>query len=910
MYDSVTERRHDSGVPKGIDLYSVIEDAAGHWLVILLVTAGVFIYAFVFLSWRQQSSYASSATIAVTNANYTSNVDAYNKLNYLSDVTGKVKSILESKEFRDAVAADLGYPGFKGSETVTVVGNSNLIRITVRSGQPNVSYLEVKSILNNYKELENSLSGGACFTVLEQPAIQAKPDLSASGMKKAVIAALAVCMLLCFALAGISLCKDDIRDGFDVVDKTGANFIGAIYRNKKFRTDPDVLITDRGASGTYIEEIRRLANRISRVMTENGHKVLLVTSAAGAEGKSAAAANLASALQQAGRKATVVCAADADLESVMGGASRPGKETGSDLRSRIEKLREEADFVIIDAAPVSESADTVELADLADSAVLIVRRHYCDTKQIRSAVNALEGTDKLLGIIVTDVRRYCAAVSVTECARRREIIGHASGQASDSGVGQKNDRNYLVDRGKRNVIEIDLIPFLKDLMREVRRYCILLLAVMLLFGGVFYYLGGRKRSSGYTAYATFTVEPAQSVIYPLTNQKNQTTALVGKMVPSMLSSNAMVSIVKDDLGYAQTDRLPASIAASEVINTNLVKLTVSASDAQLAYDVLQSVLRSSTIITDAAICSVSTKIIDESGVPTKRGVSTGNGPKAAAAGLILGLIVGLAALAGKLVLRDTVLTEDEIGWKLKMHSLGQVPWISSKRSAGHSITMEADDIPKNFVESIRAIRHYVENEAQQSGAQTFLVTSAVRSEGKTTVAANLALALAGRGHRVLLVDGDLRDPSAARTLGEEPGEGGLSDLLAGKGTAEQFMVSYRGNKETAGGTGTVQPGSRLTILPGGTAGNPSDGAAAGSPYELWSGQAAGELFEKFRENYDYVIVDAPQSAVVSETGLIADLADACLFLIRRDCARFDEICEGVETFEESGCRFLGCVMRS
>ena len=204
MYDSVTERRHDSGVPKGIDLYSVIEDAAGHWLVILLVTAGVFIYAFVFLSWRQQSSYASSATIAVTNANYTSNVDAYNKLNYLSDVTGKVKSILESKEFRDAVAADLGYPGFKGSETVTVVGNSNLIRITVRSGQPNVSYLEVKSILNNYKELENSLSGGACFTVLEQPAIQAKPDLSASGMKKAVIAALAVCMLLCFALAGIS----------------------------------------------------------------------------------------------------------------------------------------------------------------------------------------------------------------------------------------------------------------------------------------------------------------------------------------------------------------------------------------------------------------------------------------------------------------------------------------------------------------------------------------------------------------------------------------------------------------------------------------------------------------------------------------------------------------------------------
>ena len=197
MYDSGTERRRSSGVKKAIDLYSVIEDILRHWLSILLLTAGVFICAFVFLSWRQQSSYASSATVAVTNANYTSNVDTYNMLSYMPDVTGKVKSILESKEFRDAVAADLGYSGFKGSETVSIVGDSNLIRITVRSGQPDVSYLEVKSILNNYKKLENNLSGGACFTVLEQPAIQAKPDLSASGAKKAVLAALAVCALMC-----------------------------------------------------------------------------------------------------------------------------------------------------------------------------------------------------------------------------------------------------------------------------------------------------------------------------------------------------------------------------------------------------------------------------------------------------------------------------------------------------------------------------------------------------------------------------------------------------------------------------------------------------------------------------------------------------------------------------------------
>ena len=968
MYDSGTERRRSSGVKKAIDLYSVIEDILRHWLSILLLTAGVFICAFVFLSWRQQSSYASSATVAVTNANYTSNVDTYNMLSYMPDVTGKVKSILESKEFRDAVAADLGYSGFKGSETVSIVGDSNLIRITVRSGQPDVSYLEVKSILNNYKKLENNLSGGACFTVLEQPAIQAKPDLSASGAKKAALAALAVCALMCFALAGFSLCKDDIRDGFDVADKTGADFLGAIYRNRKFRTEPDVLITDPGAGQAYIEEIRRLATRISRKMTENGQKVLLVAGTSGEEGKSAAAANLVAALRQSGKKVSLVSTTGAQGTGA-GGASGSGQATGAggasgsgqvigaqvtcaDIASRIEKLREEADFVIIDAAPLSESSDAVELAGAADTSVLIVRRHYCDTPQIRSAVSALGGPEKLLGIIVTDVRRYCAAVSVSECARRAEAdsraFGQASGQASGQafgqvsapGAGQEPAQTYLVDRGDKNVIEIDLIPFLKDLMREVRRYCILLLAVMLLFGGVFYYFGGRKRSSGYTAYSTFTVEPAQAVIFPLTNQKNQAAALVGKMLPSMLSSDAMMSIVKEDLGYAQSERLPASISASVVTNTNLVKVSVSASDAQLAYDVLQSVLRRSTIITDAAIGTVQKTVVDESGVPERRGVSTGNGKKAAAAGLILGLIVGLAALVGKLVLRDTILTEDEISWKLKARSLGRIPWVS-KKSPGKALTIEADDVPKNFAQSIRAVRCRVEEAAQTSGAKTFLVTSAIKSEGKTTAAVNLALALARNGHRVLLVDGDLRDPSAAKALGMEPGEAGLSDLLAGKCTAEQALVSYRGKKELkglagdslasragdadrsggdhaaqssgdhaslagdaaqSGGGHAAQPDGELIVLPG--------GAAVESPYELWSGQAAGKLFEKLRGHFDYIIVDAPQSAVVSETGLIAELADACLFLIRRDCARFDEICEGAETFEESDCRFLGCVMRS
>ena len=950
MYDSGTERRRDSGGKKAIDLYSVTEDIAVRGFSILFLTAAVFICVFVFLSWRQKSTFTSSATIAVTGADAMSESDTYSMLVNLSDVTGKVKTILESKEFKDAAVSDLGYQNFKGTESVSIVGDTNLLRITVSSEEPDVSYPELEAILDNCKKLENNLTGGINITVLVDPAPATEADRSSAPLKKAAVAALTVCLLLCFALAGLSLCKDDIRDGFDVVDKTGADFLGAVYRNKKFRTDPDLLITDPGASPAYIEEIRKLAVRIGRRMTENGRKVLLLTGVSGAEGKSAAAANLAAALQQSGKKVALI-KTDGSV-SVFGAAdsSRVGSGAGiKGIEKEIGILREKADLVIIDAAPLSESSDAVELAGAADASVLVVRRHYTDAQQIRSALSALEGAGRTPGVIVTDVRKYCAAVSVSECARRRSGAGRASGAESkqravqtygeeaQQRAGWEAAQNYLVDRGDGNVIEIDLIPFLKDLVRESRRYCIALMAVMLLFGGVFCFLSERKNSAGFTAHAAFTVEPAHVVISQAGSQKSQISSLLGKMIPPMLTSDAMISIVKEDMGYAQSDKLPASISASAVTNTNLIKLSVSAMDAQQAYDVLKSVLRSSAIITDAAIGGVRITILDESGVPTKRGASTGIGKKAAAAGLLFGLLVGLAALVVKLILRDTILTEDEIGWKLKMRSLGQIPWITSKKSGQNLITIEAEGIPNDFIQSVRALCCRIEEAAQESGEKVFLVTSAVKSEGKTTAAANLALSLAGRGHRTVLVDGELRDPSVMRALGMglgiEPAEFGLADILAGKCTLEQALVPYRGNKELVvlpggkpeghtEGVPAGEPEAHTGGVPAGepeahTGGAPADepethtgGVPDGSPFELWSRKSAKKLFDELRIQFDYIIVDAPQSAVVSETGLIAELADACLFLIRRDQAGFDEICEGVETFEESDCRFLGCVMRS
>lgn len=882
MYDSGAERSSVSDDKRTFDLYSVAEDVCKHWLSILLLTVAVWMFAFVFLSSRQQATYASSATVAVTNTKYATNADTYDMLGYEVDVATKLKGALESKELKDTVAGELGYSGFQGSLAVNLVGDSGLLRITVRSGSPTVSYMEVKSVLDHYKAFETSLSGGARFTILEYPLIQEQPDISSGSMKKAVVAALAVFMLICALLVILSLRRDTIKSGADVVNKTGTEFLGAIYRDRKRAAKAESLITDPSAGVKYSEEIRRLAHRIERKMAEKGQKVLLVTSTEDGEGKSVAAANIAIAIAQTGRK---VVLADMDFHSqpmqnvlnlqsagsveTLTFAEKDGAKGPDEMESVIGELRREADYVIIDAAPAGLSSDAEELADLADTSLLVIRRHCAETSEILKAVSALGGNERMLGCVVSDVRGYSASVSVTECRRIME------------GAEQKK----LIGRGDPDELRVDLFRLAGDLMQEIRRYCVVILAVMLALGGIFYLGTKRSGSVSSTAHTTFTVVPAETVKYRVANQKNICVALMGKMYPSILTSDAMKGLVKQDLDYDMTKTLPAAIAASVTQNTNLVKLTVTSADPQITAEVMESVLRNAHVISDAAFGSVTIRVMDES-EPTLSDGATRSGKKEAAMGMILGLILSLIVLVLKLILSDKIPTEEELTWLLGQECLGDIPWIKGKNP---NILISSGSEQPALAEAVRKIRYRVERDAQSTGAKAFLVTSAIQSEGKTTTAVNLALSLAGRQSTILLIDADLRNPSVMKSLGMQQKESGLSDLLAGNGSLEEVLVPCEGN-------------SNLTILPA--------GKASECPSILWSSGRAGQLMQDLRGKYDLIIIDAPQSAVVSENTWIAELADTCLFIVRRNYARLSEICEGVETFEEADCRFLGCVIRN
>lgn len=438
-------------------------------------------------------------------------------------------------------------------------------------------------------------------------------------------------------------------------------------------------------------------------------------------------------------------------------------------------------------------------------------------------------------------------------------------------------------------IEIDLIQLIIDVWNGLRKQGWIILALASIVGTICFFAARFHYTPFYEAYTTFTVNTVSTVSYNSRSQKNTVTNKMGKVFPYILTSDALKSLVMEDMGYQNTESFPAKITASVVKDTNLVTLKVGSHDPQIAYDTLRSVLRNYQSISDVAIGEVTLKQMDESGFPTEPANAPGS-RKYAALGMLVTLFICLFWIAIKSITRTTIRTEDELTRYFNTEYLGNMPSVVFKKRSrieNPTVTIDTEGISFAFVEAIRTIRHRVEREAQKKNAKIILVTSALQSEGKTTTAVNLAIALANRKHNVLLIDGDLRNPSVLPALGLDPVEVGMVDLLSGKYKPEDILLPYKNRKH-------------LALLPGG---RPID-----NPTALWSNGYTEELHNKLRDNCDYVIIDAPPSAIVSDASLIARHADGCVFVVRQDYAGIDTLREGMEMFTGTGCKLLGCVL--
>jgi protein-tyrosine kinase len=202
------------------------------------------------------------------------------------------------------------------------------------------------------------------------------------------------------------------------------------------------------------------------------------------------------------------------------------------------------------------------------------------------------------------------------------------------------------------------------------------------------------------------------------------------------------------------------------------------------------------------------------------------------------------------------------------------------------------------VEQFRRLRSHVYQAHSEAPMKTILVASGMPSEGKSFVAANLAMSMARNSvNNILLIDGDLRRPTLHSLLGA-PNTPGLSDYLQGQADLIDIMQRYRSPK--TGGDGAAEIISNLTFIPSGRA---SDNSS-----ELVANHRIEELIAAASPYFNWIVIDSPPILAVTDAVDLARAADAVLLIAREASTRYDVAQRAQAAFSNS--RILGFVLNA
>lgn len=253
--------------------------------------------------------------------------------------------------------------------------------------------------------------------------------------------------------------------------------------------------------------------------------------------------------------------------------------------------------------------------------------------------------------------------------------------------------------------------------------------------------------------------------------------------------------------------------------------------------------------------------------------------------ITLGLILGILAGAGVAVARETF--DSSIKSVKQLALLVPAPIIgaiSFDSAAVDTPLITSLDTYAPRAESFRVLRTNLQFIDPDAHHKVFVVTSSLPGEGKTTTAANLALALAEGGEKVVLVEGDLRRPKVAEYLRLESSVG-LTTVLIGKLSLADAIQS------------TASDG--LAVL--------TSGSTPPNPAEMLKSSAMGSLIASLRETYDIVLIDAPPLLPVTDGALLAAQADGALLVVRHGKTTSDQVTLAVERLEAVGAAPVGVI---
>ena len=308
-------------------------------------------------------------------------------------------------------------------------------------------------------------------------------------------------------------------------------------------------------------------------------------------------------------------------------------------------------------------------------------------------------------------------------------------------------------------------------------------------------------------------------------------------------------------------------------------------EAQDAIDSARSTLSDLT----TELTEVEATLVDGGTIITPARLPQGPQPRGLArtlaAALAAGLLLGLGAAFVLDRLDTRVRGAADLERTLGVSTLGTIP-VFPERFRHPSTGLVTVHAPAGTeADAFRRLRTSVLLAGQADGVRTLAITSSVADEGKTTVAANLAVALAQGGRRVILIGADLRR-AGVEEMFDLPAAPGLSDLLLGRATIDD--VEHRVGD--------------LTVV--------TRGSEVETPTDLLGSDTTARAILELGHGFDHVIVDTPPVLAVADVLVLAPALDATLMVVSQAQAGTAQVAEAGTELSLAGARVLGAALNN
>lgn len=432
---------------------------------------------------------------------------------------------------------------------------------------------------------------------------------------------------------------------------------------------------------------------------------------------------------------------------------------------------------------------------------------------------------------------------------------------------------------ENNVQNENLLTIVKCIIKDILQRWILIVAVMIVFGSVFDFMKTVTYVPQYGTSMTATLSGGEDTFKDIDKVQSYVNTL-----DYLMNSNNAKSYVKKKMPISKTT-YKAEVTLKQA---NVVKIKVTADTKREAYFSIKLLNDWYRENTERYSFPYNITVLKESKFSTKP-VNPNSHIKnfligAVGSGFVLSCLLGLYFF-----LRDTIKSEEEVENKLDTRLYAKLPFEVKKREDARNkkaILITSLKTSFFFRESMNKLRSKVEASSDKHGYKSFMITSAYENEGKSSVAANLALALAKNGHKVVLVDADFNKPAVFKIF-DLDGSKSLNKAIEGTSSWSSQIVSDRSGLD-------LLPCSQDTL----------------KSEILTNSKKLDEIMKELREEYDFVIVDTSPAYLLNETMAMNELVDATLFVVRQDYATSDVINETVKHLTYVKDNVLGVVFKN